>query len=282
VSPLGRIALVAALLSCSGSHERARERVHDRLSIRGSDTMLVLVQRWAERYMQLHPAITIEVAGGGSGTGLAALHAGTVEIAAASRPLSAREQRTMPDARATPVAVDALAIYVHRDAAIRALTLAQLADLFTGRVDRWSSVGGGDAPVVLYGRENSSGTYAFFKERVLGGRDFSIRAQSLPGTAAILHALSRDPNGIGYGGIGYGGGARTVALVGEEGTPVEPTIENTLSGRYPLSRELHLVTRGEPRGTARDFVAFVLSAEGQALVREVGFYPLPSVRHAAR
>lgn len=284
-------ALALALAACSGGH-RDRETSEapsgpgqgtgaagagagGRVAVKGSDTMVILAQRWAERYMQTHPGTTIEVSGGGSGTGMAALANGTTDIANASRPVSERERAQMPDLVETRVALDALAVYVHRDNAIASLTMAQLGDIFRGRITNWSAVGGPDRPIVLYSRENNSGTYAYFKEHALGGDDFAANAQTLSGTAAVINAVARDPNGIGYGGIGYAEGIRTVPIAGEDGTPIEPTMENATAGRYPLSRYLFMVTRGRPSGASGALIDWVRSPEGQALVQEIGFYPLP-------
>jgi phosphate transport system substrate-binding protein len=293
----------AALVACSGGHERAARSAEGSaaegsaaegsaagasaeparggtLSVKGSDTMVILAQRWAEGYMAAHPGATIQVSGGGSGTGIAALLGGTADIANASRPMNERERASLEaerhaSARETRVALDALAIYVHQDNPVASLTMEQLARVYRGQVTRWSEVGGPDRPIVLYSRENNSGTYAYFKEHVLDGADFAVTAQTLPGTAAVINAVTRDPNGIGYGGIGYAQGLRTLPIAGAEGVPVEPTMENATSGRYALSRFLFMYTAGEPTGLAADFVAWVGGAEGQALVEAAGFYPLP-------
>jgi phosphate transport system substrate-binding protein len=230
--------------------------------------------------MQTHPGSTLEVSGGGSGTGIAALLNGTTDIANASRPISERERGQMADAVETRVALDALAVYVHQDNPIQSLTMAQLGDIFRGRITNWSAVGGPDRPIVLYSRENNSGTYAYFKEHVLDGDDFAVTAQTLPGTAAVINALARDPNGIGYGGIGYATGVRTLPIA-TDGAPVEPTMANATGGTYPLARFLFMVTRGQPTGAARDFIDWVRSPQGQGLVEDVGFYPLPAEGAAA-
>lgn len=289
------LGLALALAACSGGHRdreaegtgetpsggAAGEGAGGRLSVKGSDTMVVLAQRWAERYMQTHPGSTIEVSGGGSGTGMAALLNGTTDVANASRPVSERERTQMPDVQPTRVALDALAVYVHQENPIRSLTMAQLGDIFGGRITNWSQVGGPDRAIVLYSRENNSGTYAYFKEHVLGGGDFAVTAQTLPGTAAVINAVAHDPSGIGYGGIGYATGIRTVPIAGEDGQAIEPTMENATSGRYPLARFLFMVTRGEPQGMARQFIDWIRSPEGQGLVEDVGFYPLPPEGAAA-
>jgi hypothetical protein len=184
------------------------------LSVKGSDTMVILAQHWAEGFMASHEGVQVQVTGGGSGTGIAALLGGTADIASASRPMNDRERATLSrerhaEARESRVALDALAVYVHDQNPVTSLTMEQLASIYRGQVTRWSEVGGPDRPIVLYSRENNSGTYTYFKEHVLGNQDFALTAQTLPGTAAVINAVSRDPNGIGYGGIGYAEGVRT-------------------------------------------------------------------------
>ena len=249
------------------------------LSLKGSDTMVILAQRFAEGYMHAHEGVTIQVSGGGSGTGIAALLDGTTDIADSSRPISERETADLQTRQhaaphETRVAIDALAVYVNQASTVQSLSLDQLQQIFTGAVTNWSAVGGPDSPIVLYSRENSSGTYAYFKEHVLHGGDFAAQAQTLPGTAAVINAISHDPNGIGYGGIGYAEGVR-VLPVSSGGEPVAPTMENALSGSYPISRYLFMYTAGEPSGLAADFLTWVVSPEGQAFVEQAGYYPLP-------
>jgi phosphate transport system substrate-binding protein len=236
--------------------------------------------------MASHAGAQVQVSGGGTGTGIASLLAGTADVANASRPMNDRERVTLSndrhvEAHETRVALDALAIYVHTENPIASLSMEQLASIYRGQVTRWSEVGGPDRPIVLYSRENNSGTYAYFKEHVLGNMDFAVTAQTLPGTAAVINAVSRDVGGIGYGGIGYGQGVRTVPLVGRDGAPIQPTLENATSGEYPLSRFLFVYTAGEPTGLAADFLAFVTSEQGQRLVEQAGFYPLPHEGSAA-
>jgi phosphate transport system substrate-binding protein len=279
------IFLALAVSACSGRPEagEADER-ESALTIRGSDTMVILAQRWAEAFMERHPDVAVQVSGGGSGTGVAALINGTTDLATVSRPLHASEralilERRRAEAVETAVALDAVAVYVHADNPIEALDLPELHAVFRGRLERWRDVGGSDdRPIVLYGRENNSGTYAYFKERVLDGEDFAAETQTLPGTAAVIHAVALDRNAIGYGGIAYAEGVRAVPIAAlSGGPPYEPAIENAENGLYPLARYLHLCSAGAPEGVARELVDFALSPEGQALVEGVGYYPLPAV-----
>lgn len=243
--------------------------------------MVVLAQRWAHAFMARRADVVVQVSGGGTGVGIASLAAGTTDVATASRPTTDRERTDLERRRGrriveTPVALDAVAVYVHARNGVRSLSLEEIADVFRGRRRRWSELGGAARPIVLYSRENSSGTYAYFKERVLGGADFAPHTQMLPGTAAVIHAIAHDENGIGYGGIGYGAGIRAVPLRVGSGEAVVPSAEDAANGRYPLARSLFLTTAGPPEGLAADFVGFATSAEGQRLVLASGFFPLPS------
>lgn len=288
--------LAAVAVACSGGHGRGGEAPATEatgsgtgpeatsarggtLSLKGSDTMVILAQRFAEGYMHAHEGTTIQVSGGGSGTGIAALLDGTTDVADSSRPISERETSDLQSRRhvaphETRVAIDALAVYVNQSSTLQSLTIDQLSQIFTGAVTNWSAVGGPDAPIVLYSRENNSGTYAYFKEHVLHNADFAAQAQTLPGTAAVINAVSHDPNGIGYGGIGYAEGVRVLAI-SNGGAPIAPTMENAVSGAYPISRYLYMYTAGDPSGLAAEFLAWVVTPEGQALVEEAGYYPLP-------
>lgn len=248
------------------------------LTVRGSDTMVILAQSWAEAFMRVDADASVQVSGGGTGTGITALVEGTADIATASRAIGPSEASAIERARGeepvtTEVALDAIAIYVHRDNPIEALPLATVKQIFRGRVHDWSELGLDLGPIVLYSRENSSGTYSYFKEHVLDDEDIAAEAQTLPGTAAVINAVSRDEGGIGYGGIGYGAGVRVVPLrVG--GRAIAPEATTASDGRYPLSRPLLMITVGQPTGIAAEYIAFTRSPTGQALVERLGFFPL--------
>ncbi|OLE73744.1 MAG: phosphate-binding protein [Acidobacteria bacterium 13_1_20CM_2_57_8] len=271
-----RVIAVAALaflfVSCSAPSEA--------ITVKGSDTMVPLGQRWAEIYMKEHPQTTIQVTGGGSGTGIAALINGTTQICEASRPMKPEEKNSVKDQRKaeaveTPVALDALAVYLNKQNPIEHLTMQQVGQIFRGEITNWKDVGGPNGAIVLYGRENNSGTYVFFKEHVLANADFAERYQALPGTAAVINAVTKDPAGVGYGGIGYAKDVKTIAIAKDATSdPVAPKMENVLDNSYPLSRQLFWYTAGAPSGDIKSFVDWVLSPEGQRIVSEVGYYPL--------
>lgn len=250
------------------------------LTVKGSDTMVILVQRWAEQYMNANPGSIVQVTGGGSGTGIAALINGTTEICMSSRPMKEDEKRKLRDRYQTmgteiAVAKDGLSIYVNEQNAVKELSFEQLRDIYTGKINNWQQVGGAAAQIVLYGRENSSGTYVYFKDNVLLGRDFSARCQTLPGTAAVVNAVAKDPNGIGYGGAAYAKGVRDCAVRRDaKGPAVMPSAATVKDGTYPVTRDLYLYTRTKPSGDAKKFIDWVLSADGQALATQVGYFPV--------
>jgi phosphate transport system substrate-binding protein len=248
-------------------------------TVKGSDTMVILAQRWAEEYMKANPGRKVQVTGGGSGVGIAALINGTTDIADASRAMKDDEKAKVRDRynvmpTETAVAKDGVTIYVNEASSVQQLTIDQLHKIFAGDITSWKDVGGPDAPVVLYSRENSSGTYVFFKENVLKGDDYASNAQTLPGTAAVVNAVAKEKNGIGYGGAAYAKGVRELKVVGADGQGYLPTAENVAAGKYPLSRPLFMYTRGKPAGEAAQFVAYCLSPEGQAIATKVGYFPV--------
>ena len=189
------------------------------VTIKGSDTMVILGQRWAETYMKEHPDKRIQVTGGGSGTGIAALINGGTDICEASRPMKEKEKamvrtRHGKDVSEIPVALDGIAIYVPESSPMQSISKAQLKSIYTGTITNWRDVGGKDQRIVAYSRENNSGTYVFFKEHVLNNEDFARDIQTLPGTAAVVNAVSKDPASLGYGGIAYATGIRALAVKG--------------------------------------------------------------------
>jgi phosphate transport system substrate-binding protein len=252
------------------------------ITVKGSDTLVILAQKWAEVYMSKHAEIKIQVTGGGSGIGFAALQNNATDIADASRPIKAAERAACIKAfgknpREYKVALDGLSVYVNSANALNELSTDQLEQIFTGKVKNWNQLGGNDMPITIYSRENSSGTYEFFKEHILKGQDFSSSAQTMPGTAALLQAVSRDPNGIGYGGAAYGQGAKALKIKKTADSPaIEPTEENVVSGKYPIWRYLYnYLSPDKDKGDIAAYLNWIRSGEGQKIVKDVGYYPLP-------
>ncbi|HWP81131.1 MAG TPA: phosphate ABC transporter substrate-binding protein [Bacteroidota bacterium] len=250
------------------------------ITIKGSDTMVILAQRWAEVYMSKNPNVSIQVTGGGSGTGIAALINGTTDIAASSRPMKANEKEKLKQRFNTlgveiKAARDGLAVYLHESNPVKELSLPQIKAIYTGKITNWKEVGGEDAKIILYSRENNSGTYVYFKDNVLEGADFVATAQNLPGTASVVNAVAKDKYGIGYGGAAYAKGIRMISVKRDDRSPAyEPNLENIKSGKYPISRFLYLYTRTRPAGALKAFVDWVLSSEGQEIVTRVGYFPV--------
>jgi phosphate transport system substrate-binding protein len=250
------------------------------ITIKGSDTLLILGQRWAEIYMNQNPGAVIQVTGGGSGVGIAALINGSTDICEASRQMKNSEMDKLKERFNTtgveiPVARDGLSLYLNEENKISELTLDQLKGIYTGQITNWRDVGGGDAKIVLYGRENSSGTYVYFKDNVLKSADFAAQTQTLPGTGAIVNAISKDKYGIGYGGAAYAKGVKYCKVKKDAQTPgYEPTLENVKSGKYPISRYLYWYVRNKPTGEIKKLVDFVLSEQGQQIVTKVGYFPV--------
>jgi phosphate transport system substrate-binding protein len=277
------IGLMAAGCAAPPSDQAGQQTI----TVKGSDTMVPLGQRWAEVYMKEHPDVAIQVTGGGSGTGIAALINGTTQICESSRPITDDEKAKIKSQRnaeavEVPVAIDALAVYLNKDNKITHLDMDQIRRIFQAQITNWKQVGGVDANIVLYGRENSSGTYVFFKEHVLQNADFAERYQGMSGTAAVINAVTKDPNGIGYGGIGYAKDVKTISIAKDaKSDPIEPNMTNALNGAYPLARQLFWYSAGEPTGKIKDLYDWVLGPEGQKLVLEVGYYPLKESATAA-
>ncbi|MHB1307574.1 MAG: PstS family phosphate ABC transporter substrate-binding protein [Limisphaerales bacterium] len=253
------------------------------VTVKGSDTMVILAQKWAEVYMQSHPETKIQVTGGGTGTGFAALQNQTTDLCNASRKIKAKEIEACLKAfgkRPTEyrVALDGLSVYVHETNPIQALSLEELEGIFTGKIRNWKQVGGADVPITLYSRENSSGTYEFFKEHVLQTKDFAASAQTLQGTAQVLQAVAGEPKGIGYGGAAYGAGAKHLKISKEKGgEAIEPTEESVVAGTYPISRYLFIyVNPALDKGETAAFLKWIRGDAGQNVVKEVGYYPLPA------
>jgi phosphate transport system substrate-binding protein len=250
-----------------------------RITIKGSDTMVILVQRWTEVYPDKTNA-EFQVTGGGSGTGIAALINGTTDICSSSRPIkkdevAQLEQKFGYKGLEIRVAMDGLAIYVHKSNPVKQLTMAQIKDIFTGKVTNWKDVGGKDAKILLYSRENNSGTYEFFKEHVLNKQDFAATAQHMAGTAALINAISKDPNGIGFGGSAYAKNVKAVPVAKDAGSKaITPNVASIHSGEYPISRFLYFYLNRKPEGNVKKFIDWVISPAGQKVVTEVGYYPI--------
>jgi phosphate transport system substrate-binding protein len=285
------VALVVCLAACTRTEGQQTSTtgadgsvtLSDKTSVtlKGSDTMVILGQRWAEEYMKRNPGVTIQVTGGGSGTGIAALINGTTDICESSRPMKDAEKADVQAKRGAPavetkVALDALAVYVNEKNPLQEISIPALRKIYLGETTSWKDVGGASHGIILYGRENNSGTYGYFKEHVLENKDFAAATQTLAGTSAVANAVKGDLFGIGYGGIAYLEGIRALKVKKDDTTPaIAPSLETAQSGTYPISRFLYFYTAGAPAGTAKKFIDWTVSADGQKVIGDVGYYPLP-------
>jgi phosphate transport system substrate-binding protein len=251
----------------------------NKVTVKGSDTMVILSQKWAELYMKKHPETTIQVTGGGSGVGLAALINGSTEIANSSRPIKPAELEKIKakfgkNAIEIPCAKDGLSVFLNKGNKVSELTIQQLGDIFSGKITNWKEVGGDDAKIQLYGRESSSGTFEFFKDHVVK-TDFSPACQTLPGTAAIVNAVKKDKYSVGYGGAAYAEGVKDCKVKKDAKSkgvlPTEATIKNKT---YPISRYLYMYLKSKPTGETKAFIDWILSKEGQSIIAEVGYFPV--------
>jgi phosphate transport system substrate-binding protein len=250
-----------------------------KITVKGSDTMVILAQRWAELYMKQHPEISIQVTGGGSGVGLAALINGTTDIANSSRQIKQSEMEKLKSRYNTvgveiPCAKDGITLYLNESNKVEELTLQQLSDIYTAKITNWKEVGGEDAEIRLYGRENSSGTYVYFKEEVVKD-DYAASCQTLPGTAAVVNAVKKDKNGIGYGGAAYATGVKHCKVKHDSNSESYlPTAENVAKNQYPITRYLYMYLRNRPTGEMKKYIDWILSPDGQKIVTEVGYFPV--------
>jgi len=250
------------------------------ITVKGSDTMVILAQRWAEIYMSKNPDVTVQVTGGGSGVGISALINGTTDICDASRPMKNSERDKLKQRFNTlgyevKCAKDGVTLYLNEANPVKDLTLAQIKAIYTGDITNWKDVGGADAKIIMYGRENSSGTYVYFRDFVLSGKDYSPSVQTLPGTAAVVNAVSKDQYGIGYGGAAYAKGVKFCGVKKDAGSPAyEPNAQSVKDGTYPITRYLYMYLRSKPMGDVQKYIDWILSAEGQDIVTKVGYFPV--------
>jgi phosphate transport system substrate-binding protein len=257
------------------------------IQVKGSDTLVNVAQAWAESYTQFKPDVNVEVSGGGSGVGIAALMRGTIDMANASRDMKPQEieaakTNTGMDPVEFTVAYDALAVYVHKDNPLNEITFEQLALIFAenGTTTRWSELGvvipeAADDEIIRVSRQSSSGTYEFFREHVLKNVDFKLGSRDMNGSKEVVELIGNTRTAIGYSGMGYATPeVKMLLLSPKEGDPAyAPTVENTLDQTYPLARSLHIYTLGEPTGAVREYLDWIMGETGQRIVEESGYVP---------
>ena len=276
------------LTSCGpdSSSETASDSQAKYIENKGSDTIVNLALAWAERYQSEHPDVRISVTGGGSGTGVAALINKTVDIANASRQIKQEEIDQAQANGVSPVehiiARDAIAVIVHPDNPVKELTLQQISDIYSGKINNWQEVGGEDRPIVRLSRETNSGTHVYFLETVLrlGNSEnktlFSMDTLLLPSSEGIIAEARQNPNAIGYDGLGYvPKDLRMIAIAKEAGTAyVLPSIPTVNDKTYPIARDLYMYTNGEATGIVKEYLDWILSDEAQQIVADLGFVPV--------
>ncbi|HEX7493667.1 MAG TPA: phosphate ABC transporter substrate-binding protein [Bacteroidales bacterium] len=249
-----------------------------KITVKGSDTMVILAQRWAELYMKNNPQTTVQVTGGGSGVGITALINGTTDICNASRQMKQTEIEKLKARYNTlgveiPCAKDGITIYLNEANKVQELSIKQLSGIYQGNIKNWKEVGGNDVAITVYGRENSSGTYVYFHDEVVKG-DYAANVQTLPGTAAVVNAVKKDVNGIGYGGAAYAVGVKHAKVKKDDKSAgILPTPESIGKGEYPITRYLYMYLRNRPTGETKKYIDWILSPEGQTIVTEVGYFP---------
>lgn len=256
------------------------------LENKGSDTMVNLALYWAEEYQKLFPEIRISVTGGGSGTGISSLINNTVDLANASREITSEEIEQANKNGVVPieyiVARDAIAVIVHPENPIDQLTLQDVSDIYSGRIENWSQLGGEDRPIVRLSRETNSGTHIYFLEEVirLGNSDdhtiFSANTLLLPSSEGIIAEVRENPNAIGYDGLGYiTEDVKVLKIAREAGSAfIFPTLASVNDNQYAISRNLFIYAPGKPTTFVKDYLDWILSSEGQKIVEDLGFIPV--------
>jgi len=251
--------------------------------------MVNLAQAWAEEYKKVAPAVDVEVSGGGSGVGIAALEKGTIDIANASRNMKPEEMETAKkntgkEPKEIIVGYDALAIYVNKNNPLNEITLDQIAQIYAegGKITKWSDLGvkipnSSSDEIVRVSRQSSSGTYEFLREHVLNKKDYKLGSHDMNGSKEVVELVASTPTAIGYSGMGYATPAVKMLKVKKTAADpaFEPNVENTLAKTYPIARSLQLYTLGEPQGEVKTYIDWILSDAGQKIVEETGYVPLP-------
>lgn len=269
------ILICLTLMGCGRSQQGTES-----IQIKGSDTMVNIVQAWAETFMKNNPKSFVAVTGGGSGTGIAAMLNKTCDIASCSRKMEVKELDLAKSKGIEPkefiVGFDGIAVVVHPSNPIEKLTIAQVGDIFTGKITNWKDMGGKEGKIVVLSREVNSGTYVYFKKHVLGNGEYTEEALLLPSSQAIADEVSQNPNAIGYYGMGYiSPNQKVMAIAKDENSPyVTPTLEEIKNSRYHITRPLLMYTNSEPTGVVKRFLDFVMSEDGQRIVKELDFVPI--------
>ena len=281
---LATLAVAATLTSCGGSVNGSSRTI---LQNKGSDTLVNVAQAWAEEYSKVNPSCAIAVTGGGSGTGISAMINGTVDIANSSRSMKDKEMTMARENGVEPVeftvGFDALAVYVHKDNPIESITIEQLAMIYGegGEVEKWSQLGiqmpeGASDEIVRVSRQNNSGTYAYFREAVLGKTgNYKLGSLDMHGSKDVVDLVEKTPSAIGYSGLAYATDhLKLVPVSSGGGAPVAPTVETAIDRTYPIARPLLMYTSGQPTGATKEYMDWILSDVGQQIILKKGYAPV--------
>lgn len=281
---LGFLAL--ALIACGGSERVSRTLIQNK----GSDTLVNVAQAWAEAYAQINPNVAVAVTGGGSGTGIAALIGGSVDIANSSRSMEEEEFEMANGRGVVPneliVGYDAVAVYIHPDNPIDGFTLGQLADIYgeNGTTESWSQLGitvpgCSSDEIVRISRQNSSGTYVYFQEAILGESDLKLGSRDMAGSSEVVNLVEKTACAIGYSGLAYATEeVKVPCLMTEDGgNCIAPSTASAVDGTYPIARPLFMYTNGQPEGVTKDYIDWILSDEGQCIILNKGYAPVRSL-----
>ena len=264
--------------SADGDSEASGVSGEGSINVEGSDTIVNMGQAWAEVYMEENPDVMISVKGGGSGTGIAALINGTVDFANASRSIKDEEVDEAEGVGVDPVehkvAIDGIAVIINPGNEITDLSLADLGKIYRGEISNWKDVGGADTPIIIIGRDTSSGTYEYFKEVVVTNEkeeaEYSPEMLNLASNQAIVDEVKNNAGAIGYVGLGY----LTDEIKVAEVDGVAASAETAKDGSYAISRYLYMYSNGEPTGVLTAYLEWILGAEGQAIATDQGFVPV--------
>lgn len=252
------------------------------VTVKGSDTLLILNQRWAESFSKKNSSISVNVTGGGSSIGIRAFINRVADICASSRKMKASEIASARSNRAIaneiPVALDGLAILVNDKNPVKSLTMDELRRIYIGQIKNWSELGGPNSPIVVFSRDSNSGTYGFFQEKVLRNQNWGPQVRFMPSTSEEAREVARTEAGIAYGGVAYFAnkkGTKILPIAPSKGAdPIAPSEDMVRGKKYPIWRYLYYYTNGKPTGATKAYIDFCLSPEGQRIVEQVGYYSL--------
>jgi phosphate transport system substrate-binding protein len=274
VALAGTLMVVLMAAGCLGSQPSGSPASPpQQITATGSTTVLPIAEKAREAFEDLYPSTSVLVSGGGSSVGVRAVGEGTADIGMSSRDLKPEETGMYPGLVTHHIADDAVILIVHPENSIESLTLDQVRGIYNGTYTNWNQVGGPDLDIVVVSRDSASGTREFFAEYVMNKEDFTKNQEEFNSNGGVQQKVSQTPGAIGYVGLGYTDGVKPLKVV-VNGDPIEPTLENITSKRYPITRPLYMLTNGEPGGAVKEFLDFIMSEEGQQIVASADYIPV--------